>query len=263
MKQDFEKRKENRIQYAKNKSASNLKKATRLHKEADQIANATQGEPIHIGHHSEKRHRRDLDRMHNSIRGAFEATDKAAYYEAKAKTIEENTSISSDDPNAIEKISERLATFVSLQEFMKAANKCIKRKDKAGFLKLEYGSERLWNSLNTPDPCDGLGFPHYKLTNNSANIRRLKTRLQELVKASTRVRKERVIKGVTVIENVEANRIQLIFPGKPSEEARKNLKYNFGFIWCGSEGAWQRFLNNAGISAANRFLETYQVESSQ
>src|SRR5690606_278212 len=68
---------------------------------------------------------------------------------------------------------------------------------------------------------------------------------------------EKVVKGVTYIENVEANRVQLIFPGVPAKEVRERLK-RAGFRWCRSEGAWQRHLNNAGIWAAKYFLEDYQ-----
>lgn len=64
--------------------------------------------------------------------------------------------------------------------------------------------------------------------------------------------------GVTVIENVEENRIQLIFPGKPSPEIRKTLKQS-GFRWAPSSGAWQRFLNNAGRYAAERVVEALSV----
>jgi len=55
-------------------------------------------------------------------------------------------------------------------------------------------------------------------------------------------------------ENVEANRLQLLFPGKPDEETRKRLKRH-GFRWAPSEGAWQRQLTNAARYAAQEVLE--------
>jgi hypothetical protein len=45
--------------------------------------------------------------------------------------------------------------------------------------------------------------------------------------------------GVTVISNEELNRIQILFPGKPSEEIRNLLKSN-SFKWAPSQSAWQR-----------------------
>jgi hypothetical protein len=60
--------------------------------------------------------------------------------------------------------------------------------------------------------------------------------------------------GVRLVENAEAARIQLIFPGKPDEATRSLLKSN-GFRWAPSESAWQRHLNNAGRWAAERVLK--------
>ncbi len=38
------------------------------------------GQPILVGHHSEKRHRRDLEKSDNAMRRSVEATEKAGYY---------------------------------------------------------------------------------------------------------------------------------------------------------------------------------------
>ena len=64
---------------------------------------------------------------------------------------------------------------------------------------------------------------------------------------------ERTIGDVQIVENAEANRIQLIFPAKPSEQVRALLKQN-GFRWSPTEGAWQRMLNNSGRGAAEYVL---------
>jgi hypothetical protein len=58
---------------------------------------------------------------------------------------------------------------------------------------------------------------------------------------------------VEVVENPEAGRVQLMFPGKPSETTRALLKRN-GFRWAPSQDAWQRHLNNAGRYAARQVL---------
>ena len=59
--------------------------------------------------------------------------------------------------------------------------------------------------------------------------------------------------GVTVVENVDDNRLQLFFPGKPTAEKRAALK-RCGFRWAPSVGAWQRQLNNAARYAARELL---------
>ena len=58
----------------------------------------------------------------------------------------------------------------------------------------------------------------------------------------------------TVVQNVDINRIQLVFPGKPEEATRKLLKQN-GFRWSRTEGAWQRQLNANGRHATDYVLK--------
>jgi len=58
---------------------------------------------------------------------------------------------------------------------------------------------------------------------------------------------------VKLVENVEANRVQLIFPGKPADAVRAKLKSS-GFRWSPMEGAWQRQLNNSGIYWAKQIV---------
>lgn len=43
------------------------------------------GQPILVGHHSERRHRRAIERADNAMRKGIEETDKAAYFERRAE----------------------------------------------------------------------------------------------------------------------------------------------------------------------------------
>jgi hypothetical protein len=255
MKHTFEERKQNRIDYAQEQAAKNDQKADELYNSAKQMADFIPfGQPILPGHHSEKRDRNFRKKIHNKFGQSFQAQDKAKYYERKAETIENSDAIFSDDPQAIEKLKEKLANLQSAQEFMKAANKCIKKKDKEGFLKIPHATEKMWDQLNTPDPMGRTGFAGYSLQNNNAEMTRVRQRIAQLEKQATRETMETIIKGVRLVENVEANRVQLFFKGKPAEEFRKQLKAN-GFRWCPSENAWQRHLNNWGIRIARELLE--------
>lgn len=177
------------------------------------------------------------------------ANDKAEYYEQKAAAIETNQSIFSDDPDAIEKLKAKIAAAVDRQEFMKAGNKIVKSKK----LTIEQKTEQLKAAgyltiILQPDFCGRVGYADYELTNNNANIRRMKQRLEQLEKA--------LINAVDIGDTEEEypdldlmvrhartiNRIQLIFSGKPSVQIRNLLK-SHGFRWAPSEGAWQRHLN--------------------
>lgn len=258
MKHDFEQRKQNRIDHAQEQARKNNQKANSLQKSASKMANQIPfGQPILVGHHSEKADRNFRKKIGNTYNKASEAASKAGYFADKAKAILANKNIFSDDPDALEKIIERIAKLEKLQEFMKSANKCLKKGDKESFLKLDYGTEDLWEKLNIPDTFHNRGFASYKLINNNANIRRLKIRRDHLKKANKQHTEETIIKGVRMIKNLEANRIQLIFDGMPSEEVRRKLSKGYSFRWCRTENAWQRHLNNTGIFAAQQFLNQY------
>ena len=260
MKHDYHTRQQQRIDNAKRRSLQNKQKADNFIKTADHIAHVTQGEPIKIGHHSEGRHRRDLNKMDKSLHGSIEASRKADYYAGKAAAIEGNTSISSDNPDAIELLEDKLKKLMEKQQWMKDANKEVKKKNLQGFLQLKGMSQAIWNLLVTPAGGMKAPFEPYELSNNNARIKQTRERLEQLRKDSQRVTIENLVKGVTVIKNAEAGRIQLRFPAKPEEAVRQRLKKQFGFIWCRSLGVWQRQLNNAGIDAANRFFATYNIE---
>lgn len=257
MKHNYHERKQARIDNAKKQADKNKQASVEYQKMSDSILHhIPPGQPILLGHHSEKKHRSALQRSNENMRRSIESTDKAAYYEEKATAIESNNAISSDNPLALELLKKKVEQLTQMQNFMKKTNKLIRKGDKDGFLRLQGATEAMWKELTTSDSKWQIGYPRYRLANNNAAIRNTKQRIEDLEKMSTKSTTEKNIKGIKLIENVEANRIQLIFPEKPNEEVRKKLRKK-GFIFCFTEMAWQRHLNNAGIWAANEFLKEY------
>ena len=255
MKNNFEERKAQRIENAKQMAQKNKLLADQLHTKAKQMSAVIPfGQPILVGHHSEKSDRRYIDKIHNTFGRSFEAAEKADYYDEKVKTIENNSAISSDDPQAITKLKEKLTNLEKLQSFMKDSNKCIRMKNKEAFLKLVYGTEETWQKLNTPDYLNRLGFPQFSLTNNAANIRRIKERIQQLEKLESMTTTEITIGDYRIVANAEANRVQIFFPEKPDETLRIQLKKN-GFRWTPSEGSWQRHLSSHAFRIAQEILQ--------
>jgi hypothetical protein len=55
--------------------------------------------------------------------------------------------------------------------------------------------------------------------------------------------------------NVEANRVQVRFPGKPDDATRAKLRAS-GFLWAPSEGAWQRKATDSAWYAAKSIVGT-------
>lgn len=204
------------------------------------------GQPILVGHHSEGRHRAAIKRADNAMRKSVEESKKAAYYRDKADGVGSG-GISSDDPDAVDKLGEKLAKAEALQEAMKARNvEWRKAGNKAG-----RQADGTW----VDPPC-----APYQLSNNSANIKRMKDRIAQLERAAERETVESELQGVCkLVENAEENRVQLIFPGKPEADTRALLK-SWGFRWSPSNGAWQRHLNNAGRFAAGQVIKKLTEE---
>lgn len=211
------------------------------------------GQPILVGHHSEKRDRNYRERINRTYDKAFQADNRASYYENRASAAENNSAISSDDPEAITLLKTKIAKAEAEQERYKAINKAIRQNKTPqtrikAIIALGLG-EATAQKLLEKDCFGGIGIPSYKLTNNNANINRMKNRLASLEKNSNRGDKETKYEGFTVCEDTTENRVMFIFPGKPDEGTRTTLKGR-GFKWSPSRGAWVRMLNNAGRYAA-------------
>ncbi|TXJ28082.1 MAG: DUF3560 domain-containing protein [Chitinophagaceae bacterium] len=257
MKHNFEERRQNRQAYAEKQAEKNKEASDQLYHQAKEMASIIPlGQPILVGHHSEKRDRNYRNKIHNTFGKAFEAMDKAKYYADKAATIASNDAIFSDDPNALEKLKGKLAELQQGQAFMKEANKCIRKQDKAAFLQLHHATEALWEELNKSDSVHRKGYASFSLQNNNANIARIKKRISLLEAQSQLSTQEETINGVRLVVNVEANRVQLVFPGIPPEQQRKQLKQN-GFRWSPSESAWQRHLTPAAFYIAKHLLQSF------
>jgi hypothetical protein len=254
--ENYEERKQEKIERYKERAEKARKESKDLWEEAQKMGSVIPfGQPILVGHHSEKSDRNFRDRIERKREKSIEETKKADYWERKAKAAEKNKSISSDDPEAVRKLKVKIEQAEKLQETMKEANQIIRKKitdeEKVKLLvdRFDWMDElKAWKLLK-PDFCNRIGFAHYQLSNNNANIRRMKQRLTELENQVNQEKTEKEYESFTVVENVEENRIQIIFPDKPNEEIRKILKFQ-GFRWSPRNMAWQRHLNNAGRFAA-------------
>lgn len=236
------------------------------------------GQPILVGHHSEGRHRSDLKKINSGFEKGLEALSQAKALEAKAESLGQH-GISSDNPEAVSLLQVKLAKLEKLQAFMVAANKVVRAFYKAGVRNEEAGE--LWEkylaalrqagepgigvaaakSLLEPDYAGRIGFAAYQLSNNSAQIGNVKARIKVLeAKAELEHKEEELACGVKLVENVEANRLQLIFPGKPAPQIIAELKAS-GFRWAPSEGAWQRHLSNGARWAAKCVVKKLEGEA--
>ena len=156
------------------------------------------------------------------------------------KNYDDKDFISSDDPKALEKLQEKVTALEANQDKMKKANAYYrKHKTMRGYPGISDDSadeadRRIKNSYS----WEQQPYPSYKLTNNNANIRRIKQRIKELEnKSAISAEDGWEFTGGSVVMNTENNRIQILFDNKPDEEVRSELKGR-GFKWAPSQGAW-------------------------
>jgi hypothetical protein len=204
------------------------------------------GQPILIGHHSEKRDRNYRARYCKKYDQSHELSNKADHYEQKSQRIGTG-GIASDDPDAVTKLKKKLASLEDAQKKMKAANVAL-RKNKTdetrldALIKLGF-SESTANGLLEPDYSGRRGFPSYSLTNNNAKIKTTKKRVEALEQEALSEDLTKTYPGFVYKEDTFDARSKFIFEDKPSEAIRKILKTN-GFRWSPTNSAWMRLLNN-------------------
>lgn len=223
------------------------------------------GQPILVGHHSEKRHRKDLARMEANTRKGFEALKEAQACERRAESAERNLTISSDDPTAIERLRDKAAKLEARRDTMKAINgkirAAVRQAAKDGSDAAELLAKLVPCSLETareslkPDFAGRVGFPAFELTNTGAEIRRLRGRIAELERAAAAPERAPETFGDVRIEESD-NRVQVFFPGKPDAATRGALKCA-GFRWAPSVGAWQRMANDGARRAAREIASRF------
>ena len=161
--------------------------------------------------------------------------------------------IRQDDPQAIPKLQKKLAGLEKAQETMKAVNAYYRKHgtlDGCPHLSPE-NLENLKADMASGWHYEKKPFQSWELSNNNAEIRRVRQRIESLTRANEVAYVGWEFDGGHVEANREQGRLQVFFDGKPEADARQQLKEN-GFRWAPSVGAWQRLLNDNAYYASDR-----------
>ena len=133
---------------------------------------------------------------------------------------------------------------------MKEVNKAFKKGD-AALLALGMTQAQIDKMRATMSSCHHQPYPQFSLANNSAEIRRIKVRIEKLKATAQNVTIKTPFASGTIVDNVEENRLQILFDDKPDADTRTKLK-SHGFRWSPRNGAWQRMRSNAATYYAKQ-----------
>lgn len=247
----IEARLERRRTWAAGRTAKSEAHFTAAH---DIVKNIPLGQPILVGHHSEKRHRRDIDRMSANMSKGVESAKMAELHTSKAGNIEAalERSIFSDDPDAIEALREKAAGLRAEAERCKAINKEIKKGEgwtdrlAAKGITLTDAEKKTLVSVATHQAyyCDKKTgfpvFPGYHLTSLNANARRAEERIKVIEARNAQAAKADAAPDGILVEpcgpqDVVNAYTRVTFAEKPDRKIIDALKAA-GYFW--SRGSW-------------------------
>lgn len=168
--------------------------------------------------------------------------------------------IMAGDDDAVERLEIEIRRLEESQELMKAANVAIRKHKKEGLqaqavalVELGFTDDQLPEIL-TPKFGRRQGFASYSLSNNNANIRSKKTRLEQIKRNKAKPdASAQGSNGVTMEDCPAENRVRLRFPGKPPLEIRQRMKPTFR--WSPSITAWQAYRNDRAFEIARAILQ--------
>lgn len=201
------------------------------------------GQPVLIGHHSERRHRRVLDRADSNMRRGVESAKMAEHHASKAINIEAalERTIFSDDPDALETLAERIRYRTEYVERINALNKLIRKEQKTGFTAgwldrigaTEDEKRAMLRNLN--DWRKSPLFPPY-VTSNMRNLIRTDTKRMEAIRKQQARQTRAEANGGALLETTpDGAYAQVSFSEKPAREILDSLRAA-GFHWSG--GSW-------------------------
>jgi hypothetical protein len=253
----YEQKREERIARMRARAARLAGESAGAYEGAKRIADGIPfGQPILVGHHSERRARRDAERIHNGFGKAFELARESKDLDRRADAAERSTAVSSDDPDAVAKLREKLEEEKAAHELVLAANKKLR----AGASLDEVAAGLPWDEARRRlEIILSLGNRTIPVANGTANIRRLEKRIAELEAKASRGPREPERYGDIVVDELD-NRVRVEFPGKPDEACRNALKGS-GFRWSPSAGRWVRMASEGAWYWARKIAEVENAKA--
>lgn len=140
------------------------------------------GQPILVGHHSEGRDRRTCDSIAAGFDRAHEHGKKADEMRSKAANIRgaSDRAIYSDDPDAVERLAEKIAGLEAEKARIKAYNATCKKGAPDLDLLDEKQRANILSTIRVGMARPDGGFPSYALSNLNGTLNSTRKRLTAL-----------------------------------------------------------------------------------
>ncbi len=247
MKSKYDTRRAERIErfqgYADNARKSAEDAFDRARSIADRIP---LGQPLLLGHHSEKRHRADLTRIDTAQSKCCSESNRAKYWEERAQAAEKNRAISSRDPNALERLQSKLEKLTAERDRMKAVNRAWRAGKLPGLGFSEEEIARMTARIQEAYSWEKQPFPKWKVSNLSARVRDVQKRIEGLEQRAELSSETIEGNGYRIEFSDDPVRIEVYFDAIPPEETRTAMKRS-GFrwsrylkAWCATDKEWNR-----------------------
>jgi hypothetical protein len=169
-----------------NLAYKNIAKANSFRNAADSISKRFEfGQPILIGHHSERSARRDQKRMHNAMRNASRCADAVDYWNYRAAGSERYANMKNSDTTRANRIKTLLAELRGVQRSINEAYAFMKRWELVEQLKAKD------NFVETVTWLAGVGGASPRFNDSSAydQLRKNAITAEEVVTASIEYQK--------------------------------------------------------------------------
>lgn len=200
------------------------------------------GQPILVGHHSERRHRRTIERAQKAMDKGVENHHMANHHRSKADGLQQQLDrcIFSDDDDAIEALEAKAAKLEKERETNNAINKIIRQKPRAERTDKKIAAlvtlgltETTAEKLFDPDFCGAVGIPSYVNSNLGGRIKQTRDRIARLKRQAERTQQAEATENGILISGGEY--VSITFSEKPDREILTALK-SAGFYW--RQGSW-------------------------
>ncbi len=211
------------------------------------------GQPVHGA--ADRRYR---ERIGETMDRAVAEDKKADYYERRAEAAENNTAISSDDPNSVEKLQAKIDALRAEQTRAKALNtyykkhgtaKCFEGLTDAQAAAIDAGARAEYNFEKRP-------YPSYMLTSINQRIKAAEERIERIKR--TEAMPDEVIhyNRFEIESSSEDNRVSFRFDERVPETIYARLKSN-GYKWAHSTGKWQRLRTPQAWALTKRLADEF------